>query len=66
MDKKQQYIDNFNKNKEMLRNNTRRDFSSEVRPNVMMSNSNDSSGSQFFDKLAEMKKRLQLLRSQKY
>lgn len=50
----------------MLRNNSKRDYSSEIRQNTTNTNSNDPSGSQFFDKLAEMKKRLQLLRSQKY
>lgn len=61
--------DNFLKNKETLKQ--LKEVSSEIRQdnnlnlNANVSSSNDNAN-QFYDKLAEMKKRLAMLRSQKH
>lgn len=53
------------KNKEMLRNNMKRDLSSDIRGSGRDSNTGDNSTLNPYDKLVEMKKRLEILRSQK-
>ncbi len=60
--RKQQYLDNFMKNKEMLKN---RELSSDMRININQSDGS-SKISSAYDKLNDMKKRLDLLRSQKF
>jgi hypothetical protein len=55
-------MDNFMKNKELLKNNIK---SSELRQNSQ-SHYGETAGSVHIDKLAEMKKRLDMLRSQKF
>jgi hypothetical protein len=59
-------MDNFMKNKEILKNNAKRDFSSELRQNSDSQYRSEGNGSNYNDKLAEMKKRLEMLRSQKF
>lgn len=60
--RKQQYMDNFMKNKEMLKN---RELSSDMRININQCDGSSKINSAY-DKLNDMKKRLDQLRSQKF